>query len=89
MTGPYIDTSSTYSLSVSYAEGVEVLYAYTEIDPFSEYTVVSYTYSDNAKAQIPVKGRMAAATQLIMNNMPEWMNARKKHDSVAQKLVHA
>jgi hypothetical protein len=85
----YQSASANYSFVTEYASNIEVLYAYSETDPFVEYTTVSYRYTDGVDGTKNVVGCRAAATQDILNNLPDWMAMRDKHDSVGQDLVHS
>jgi hypothetical protein len=89
MTTSYISATGNYSYTAQFAEGVEVAYSYVEKDPFAEHIAVAYSYTDGSTGVIPVVGGRAAYTQQIMNNMPEWMDIRQKHDSVGQKVMHS
>jgi hypothetical protein len=85
----YKATSASYDFTSDYAQGIEVVYSYIETDPYVEYQTVAYSYTDGLTGTENIVGCRAAATQEIMNNLPEWMSMRQLHDSVGQQLTHA
>lgn len=75
--------------TAEFGDSIELVYTYSEKDPFIEGTTIAYKYTDGVAGQSPVIGCRAAATQSIMNNLPPWMAMRQKHDSVGQQLAHS
>ena len=80
---------SSFSFSRDFAENLEILYSYSEIDPIIEGMTIPYTFSDGSVGTDVLLAGRAAATQKIMNNMPYWMDMRLNRDSAAQGFVHS
>ena len=89
MAPTYTSAIGSYGFMADYAEAVDILYSYVEKDPHIDYVPVAYSYNDGAAGRGRVIGKRAAATQELMNNLPEWMAMRKEHDSTGQTLAHA
>ena len=85
-------TYQSYGFSSSIAEGIEISYSYSVIDPVIDYLDQYYEY-DNTDNDEDIKdfpyGFKAAFTQQILNNFPPWMEMRKDYDSNGNKLVNA
>lgn len=78
----YIDLISNY-INVRYSYSATVLAAIS--------MTIGYSYGSQCVEVIdpPYAGYMGAATQSILNNLPQWMEMRQKTDSSGYKFVNS
>lgn len=80
---------NSFSFARDFAENLEIIYSYSEVDPIIEGLTIPYTFSDGSSNSSMLLAGRAAATQKILNNMPYWMDMRLNRDSNAHSLVHS
>ncbi len=76
------------NLTINY---LPVRYSYETTELSKSYLNVGYGYSSyNSQSYYPREvGFKAAASQAILNNLPQWMEMRQKTDSIGYKLVNS
>lgn len=68
-----------------------IRYSYGQDEITTNNIVLSYSYGSSLYTEITpaFEGFKAASTQQILNNMPQWMEARQSYNSNAWKLVNS
>ena len=82
-----VGESDICDLRTSYAP---IRYSYASTELTQDSVSVSYSYDSQAQTELadPIVGHKAAATQSIVNNLPQWMEMRQNHDSCGWQLVN-